>query len=194
MKNKICNIILVILVIAFISIVLNIGIKYTKHRSNEEQLQDVVKEFKSELNTSDEETKEIKLEYNGYNVVGIINIQKLGIEFPILDITNDDSMKVSVTKFWGNNVNDIGNFTIVGHNNLDGTMFSNTKKLKIGDEIVLTDLSGKTLKYRIFDKYIIEPNDVSCTESVNKDQREVTLITCTNGRRNRLVIKANEII
>ena len=61
MKNKICNIILVILVIAFISIVLNIGIKYTKHRSNEEQLQDVVKEFKSELNTSDEETKEIKL-------------------------------------------------------------------------------------------------------------------------------------
>ncbi len=194
MKNKICNIILVILVIAFISIVLNIGIKYTKHRSNEEQLQDVVKEFKSELNTSDEETKEIKLEYNGYNVVGIINIPKLGIEFPILDITNDDSMKVSVTKFWGNNVNDIGNFTIVGHNNLDGTMFSNTKKLKIGDEIVLTDLSGKTLKYRIFDKYIIEPNDVSCTESVNKDQREVTLITCTNGRRNRLVIKANEII
>ena len=155
MKNKICNIILVILVIAFISIVLNIGIKYTKHRSNEEQLQDVVKEFKSELNTSDEETKEIKLEYNGYNVVGIINIPKLGIEFPILDITNDDSMKVSVTKFWGNNVNDIGNFTIVGHNNLDGTMFSNTKKLKIGDEIVLTDLSGKTLKYRIFDKYII---------------------------------------
>ena len=194
MKNKICNIILVILVIAFISIVLNIGIKYTKHRSNEEQLQDVVKEFKSELNTSDEETKEIKLEYNGYNVVGIINIPKLGIEFPILDITNDDSMKVSVTKFWGNNVNDIGNFTIVGHNNLDGTMFSNTKKLKIGDEIVLTDLSGKTLKYRIFDKYIIEPNDVSCTESVNKDQREVTLITCTNGRRNRIVIKANEII
>ena len=194
MKNKICNIILVILVIAFISIVLNIGIKYTKHRSNEEQLQDVVKEFKSELNTSDEETKEIKLEYNGYNVVGIINIPKLGIEFPILDITNDDSMKVSVTKFWGNNVNDIGNFTIVGHNNLDGTMFSNTKKLKIGDEIVLTDLSDKTLKYRIFDKYIIEPNDVSCTESVNKDQREVTLITCTNGRRNRLVIKANEII
>ena len=194
MKNKICNIILVILVIAFISIVLNIGIKYTKHRSNEEQLQYVVKEFKSELNTSDEETKEIKLEYNGYNVVGIINIPKLGIEFPILDITNDDSMKVSVTKFWGNNVNDIGNFTIVGHNNLDGTMFSNTKKLKIGDEIVLTDLSGKTLKYRIFDKYIIEPNDVSCTESVNKDQREVTLITCTNGRRNRLVIKANEII
>ena len=194
MKNKICNIILVILVIAFISIVLNIGIKYTKHRSNEEQLQDVVKEFKSELNTSDEETKEIKLEYNGYNVVGIINIPKLGIEFPILDITNDDSMKVSVTKFWGNNVNDIGNFTIVGHNNLDGTMFSNTKKLKIGDEIVLTYLSGKTLKYRIFDKYIIDPNDVSCTESVNKDQREVTLITCTNGRRNRLVIKANEII
>ena len=194
MKNKICNIILVILVIAFISIVLNIIIKYTKHLSNEEQLQDVVKEFKNELDMSDEETKEIKLEYNGYNVVGIINIPKLGIEFPILDITNDDSMKVSVTKFWGNNVNDIGNFTIVGHNNLDGTMFSNTKKLKIGDEIVLTDLSGKTLKYRIFDKYIIEPNDVSCTESVNKDQREVTLITCTNGRRNRLVIKANEII
>lgn len=194
MKNKICNIILVILVIAFISIILYIGIKYIEHKSEENKLQEVVSEFKNKLEISNKESKEIELEYNGYKVVGIINIPKLKIEFPILDKTNDETMKVSVTKFWGNNVNDIGNFTIAGHNNLDGTMFSNTKKLNIGDEIELTDLSGKTLKYEIFNKYVIDPNDVSCTKSVYENQREVTLITCTNGRLNRLVIKANEII
>lgn len=194
MKNKICNIILVILVIAFISLILYIGIKYIEHKSEENKLQDVVSEFKNKLEITNKESNEIELEYNGYKVVGIINIPKLKIKFPILDKTNDDTMKVSVTKFWGNNVNDIGNFTIAGHNNLDGTMFSNIKKLNIGDEIELTDLSGKTLKYEIFDKYVIDPNDISCTKSVYKNKKEVTLITCTNGRLNRLVIKANEII
>ena len=47
-------------------------------------------------------------------------------------------MKISITKFWGNNVNDIGNFTMAGHNNIDDTMFGATDKLKNGDKIQMT--------------------------------------------------------
>ena len=103
-------------------------------------------------------------------------------------------MQVSITKFWGNNVNDVGNFSMAGHNYLDGTMFGKTKKLEIGDSIQMTDLTGKTIEYRIFDKYVIDPNDVTCVNSVEPNTREITLITCTNGRTNRLIIKAREII
>lgn len=197
MKNKVYNIILVILVVALAVTIVLIAIKYGKNQIKEQDLQMVVNEVKDKINevsTSDEEVKQVQVEYKGYKVVGIINIPKINIEYPIIDKTNEQSMKVSITKFWGSNVNDIGNFTMAGHNYYDGTMFGGTKKLNIGDKIEMTDLTGKKLEYEIFDKYVIDPNDVKCVNSIKEGTREITLITCTNGRSNRLVIKAREII
>ena len=207
MKNKIYNIILVILVIALVTTVILIAIKYGKNQIKEKELETVVKEVKVQIeniknnNTNnnsdieqDKDTKKVQVEYKGYNVVGIITIPKLEIEYPIIDKTNEEAMKVSITKFWGNNVNDIGNFTMAGHNYMDGTMFGGTKKLNIGDLIEMTDLSGRTIEYQIFDKYVTNPNDVECVNSVEGGTREITLITCTNGRSNRLIIKAREVI
>ena len=125
---------------------------------------------------------------------GIIEIPKLKLEYPIIDKTSDEAMEVSITKFWGNDVNEVGNFTMAGHNYLDGTMFGSIKKLDIGDTINMTDLNGKTLEYKIFDKYVIDKNDVKCVNSVENNTREITLLTCINGRKNRLVVKAREII
>ena len=208
MKNKIYNIILAILVIALIITIIFIVIKYRKNQIKEKELETVVEEVKvqidniknnnTETNTNNIEIEEIKkevqVEYKGYNVVGIITIPKLELEYPIIDKTNEEAMKVSITKFWGNDVNDIGNFTMSGHNYMDGTMFGETKKLNVGDLIEMTDLLGRTIKYKIFDKYVIDPNDVKCVNSVEDGTREITLITCTNGRSNRLIIKAREII
>ena len=101
-------------------------------------------------------------------------------------------MKVSVTKFWGPEVNEIGNLTIAGHNNFSGTMFGKTKNLKNGDIIKLTDLKNNTLEYKIFDKYSVDPDDISYVKSIEQGTREVTLITCTNGHKERLIIKARE--
>ena len=58
----------------------------------------------------------------------------------------------------------------------------------------MTDLSGKTIEYKIFKKYVVKPDDVQCVNSINEKTREITLLTCTNGRSNRLVLKAREII
>ena len=102
-------------------------------------------------------------------------------------------MKKSITKFWGPNLNKVGNLTLAGHNNKDGTMFGKVKKLNIGDIIEIEDLYKNTVKYEIFDMYVIDPNDVSCVESVDANTKEVTLITCTNGNKNRLITKAREI-
>ena len=102
-------------------------------------------------------------------------------------------MKVSITKFWGNKINEIGNYTMAGHNNKDGTMFGKTKYLEIGDTIKMTDLSLNTIEYEIFKIYTIDPDDVTCVESIEPGTREITLITCTNGHKNRLITKAREI-
>ena len=91
-------------------------------------------------------------------------------------------------------INEIGNYTLAGHNNRDGTMFGKTKYLKIGDIIKLTNLKNETICYEVFKIYLIDPDDVSCIESVEEETREITLITCTNGHKNRLITKAREII
>lgn len=194
MKNKIYNIILIILIIALIIVALLITLKYTKNQCKEKELIGVVQEVKSKIEETKHSEQEVELEYEGYKVVGIIRIPKIEIEYPIIEKTNEQTMKVSITKFWGKDVNDKGNYTVAGHNNMDGTMFGKTKRLEIGDTIEMTDLNGNTIEYNIFSKYVTEPNDVSCVNSIEKDSREITLITCTNGRSNRLIIKAREMI
>lgn len=196
MKNKIYNIILIILGIVLLVVITLITIKYGRNQVIEKNLHSVVDELKTQIEQvgNNEELKQVQVEYEGYNVVGIISIPAIGIEYPILDTTNEKTMKVAITKFWGNDVNELGNFTMAGHNNKDGTMFGKTKRLNIGDKIEMTDLTGKTLEYEIFDQYLIDPNDVSCVNSVKKNTREVTLITCANGRSNRLITKAREVI
>ena len=57
----------------------------------------------------------------------------------------------------------------------------------------MTDLNHNTVEYEVFKIYNVEPNDVTCLESVDENAREVTLITCTNGRKERLITKAREI-
>ena len=102
-------------------------------------------------------------------------------------------MKISIIKYWGENVNDYGNLSIAGHNNKDGTMFGKTKKLQKGDIVELTDLNGQTIQYSIYEIFVTDPNDVSILLLKDELVREVTLITCTNGNKERLILKAREI-
>ena len=121
-------------------------------------------------------------------------IPKIDIKYPIINDTTDEAMKISVTKFWGpDQLNQIGNLSIAGHNNRDGTMFGKTKYLEINDIIKITDLNNCTVEYKIFKIYTVDPNDVSYVDSVDETAREVTLITCTKGHEERLIIKAREI-
>lgn len=132
------------------------------------------------------------MEYKGHKVVGIIHIPKIELEYPILSETTNETLRLSITKFWGNGVNKIGNLSVAGHNNYDGTMFGKTKDLEIGDVIELTDMTKVTRQYIIYDKYITDPNDISIIEADVFGTREVTLITCSNGNKERLIIKARE--
>lgn len=195
-KKKIYNIILIILALILLVVISIIAFKRINNQIKEKELINTVADIKvrlEEIKESENDEKTIT-KYKGYDIVGIIEIPKINIEYPIINQTSDETMALSITKFWGNNVNDIGNFTMAGHNYFDGTMFSNTNKLNIEDTIKMTDLDGKTIEYKVFDKYIIDPNDVKCVQSVKENTREITLITCINGRNNRLVVKARENI
>lgn len=194
--KKVCDIILALLIIAAIIFAIVIGCEYIRREKNEAKLSDVVAQIENiATNQNIENTETIKamIKVDGYEVDGIIEIPKIEIKYPIVSETSDAAMEIAITKFWGGNINDIGNYTMAGHNYKNGTMFGKTKYLNIGDSIKMTDLNLNTLEYEVFKIYTIDPNDVTCIESVDPNAREITLITCTNGHKNRLIIKAREI-
>lgn len=194
--KKVYNLIIAVLIVALIVVVAMIVIRYGGNYLNEKEVSSSLETIEEELNKEETQQSESlpELEFKGYKIEGIIEIPKINIKYPIIDHTNEETMKVSITKFWGPQANEIGNYTVAGHNNKDGTMFGKTKYLQIGDKIKLTNLKNETIEYEIFKIYSIDPDDVSCVESVEKGTREITLITCTNGHKNRLVTKARQIL
>ena len=195
--KKVINVILTLLIIAAIVVIGLIVYNYVVSEKNDSNLAKVVTEIEQQFSNNTENTNNVepvKVQYNGFDVVGLIEIPSINIKYPIINKTNDTTMKYSITKFSGGEINSIGNFTVAGHNNLNGTMFGKVKRLKIGDQIKLTDLYNNTVTYEIFDIYSVDPNDVSCLDSVEENTREVTLITCTNGHLKRLITKAREVV
>lgn len=194
MKLKIYRIIFVILIIAVVIVIGLIVTKYSNNYINDQKNKEVVEVFSRSV---DEEKQNVTM--NGYRVIGIVKIPKIEIEYPILDIDTynpeetKEPMKIAIVKYWGGNVNDYGNLSIAGHNNYDGTMFGKTKKLEIGDIVELTDLNDNTVQYQIYDKFVTDPNDITILATEDETIREVTLITCTNGNKSRLILKAKEI-
>ena len=197
MKNKskllFYKIFLAILLLAFVITIVLIVKKYGTQELYEEKNEEIVEVFSQTEEKIDEQGLSI-IEFEGFKVIGIIKIPAIDLEYPILEQTTDDSMNVSISRYWGGNINEYGNVSLAGHNNkITLTMFGKNKNLKIGDRIFLTDLTGRTIEYNIYDSFITDPDDVSILRTTDESVREVTLITCTNGRANRLIHKAREI-
>ena len=190
--KKVINIFLVILIIAAVVILGMIIFRFSKNNENNKEAIQVVAQIEEEFEKVNNTGMQVETEYKGYKVVGIIEIPKINIKYPILNKTNDDAMQYAITKFSGGEINSIGNFVMAGHNYLDGSMFGKVKQLELGDEIKLTDLYNNTVTYEIFDIYSTDPNDTKIINSVKENTKEITLITCTNGHINRLITKARE--
>ena len=129
-----------------------------------------------------------------YYPIATINIPKIDCEYPIIDRTTDELLKISACKFHGADPNQVGNFCIVGHNYRNDKFFSHVPELSIGDEIEITDRIGDTgtLTYKVYDKYVVDPEDTECTTQRTNGMKEITLITCTRDSKHRVIVKARE--
>lgn len=145
------------------------------------------------IEENNDENKYVTQNGQFYTTDAVLNIPSLGINYPILSETSEELLKISLNKFWGPSPNEVGNYCIVGHNYKNKKMFGKLSSIKNGDIVELTDNSGKTIKYAVYNKYVVEPDDVSCTSQLTNGNKEVTLITCTNYGKQRLVVKARQV-
>lgn len=130
--------------------------------------------------------------YKGFKVLGTIEIPKTGIKYPILEKVTTKSLQVSVAYYYGPGLNQVGNTTIYGHNYRNGAFFGKNKQLKNGDAIYITDNSGQKIKYTIYNVYTTSETDADYVTRDTKGAREISLSTCTDDSKGRLVIWAKE--
>lgn len=151
----------------------------------------VISEESQESKTNEEIQKtQIPTEYKGFSVIAKLEIPKINLETYVLENYSIQALTVSVTKFYGGEPNEIGNFCISGHNYVVKNMFHNLKKLDVNDEIFLTDLKNRTYKYKIYKKETVLPKETECLSQITDGKIELTLITCTTDSSKRIILKA----
>ena len=176
-KTRYGNVLTVILVIVVILILGLIGwfvYDTYKQRSANDKAQTAVSDFKKKIKKKTKQgddslevgnvvtTEKIgneKTYLENYEVKGIIEIPKNGIEYPILSQVTKRSLELAVAILWGPGLNEVGNTVILGHNYRNGLFFSDNGKLSNGDKILITDQSGTTITYIIYKIEERDPDD-----------------------------------
>lgn len=147
-----------------------------------------------EQSTSIHQTEnDILTTYKGYPVIAKLEIPKINLETYVISEYSSQALGVSVTKFYGCNPNEVGNFCIAGHNYVTKNMFHNLKKLDIGDTFTLIDSHHQEEMYKIYLIETVEPDETQCLSQKTEGRVEVTLITCTNDSSKRIIVKAMKI-
>ncbi len=128
--------------------------------------------------------------FKGFDVVGAIEIPKTNVNLPILKQMGPKAMNTAVVMQYGPGPNQVGNTVIAGHNYRNGQFFSNNYKLENGDTIYITDNSGTRLQYTIYNKYETSENDADYFDRDTGGKPEISLTTCTDDSKGRIIIWA----
>ena len=128
--------------------------------------------------------------YMNYEVIAKLEIPKINIETYVLKDYTVDGMKVCSSKFFGPEPNEIGNFCIAGHNYEQENMFNHLIDLEKGDELYLSDNKNGKITYSIYDIYRVKPQNTAPVRQETNGNKIVTLITCVNYSRSRLIVQA----
>ena len=144
----------------------------------------ITKLYSNNISTSSENTED-------YSIMGIIEIPKINVYYPIFSTFDDNLLKIAPCKFYGPTAGKVGNLCIAGHNYDNGKFFSNISNLTINDEIIIYNSSNIKFSYFVFDIYEVKPDNLSPVYSYNNNSKELTLITCNNLNKNRIIVKAS---
>lgn len=128
------------------------------------------------------------------SIIGIIRIPKLNLSYTFFSGLNDDLLKISPCRFYGDlpNNNSIinKNLCIAGHNYNNKQFFSQIDKLEVNDKIIIVDNFNNEYNFSVIKNYEVKSNDLSPIYENSSNKYELTLVTCNNMNNNRIIIKA----
>ena len=184
-----------ILLVVFILVILSIFIYFYFQKQKEQKLYSFSEKLDEKYQTlslySTNNTTTNSTSSSSH-IIGKITIDKINLNYSILSTCSEELLKIAPCRLCGPEPNQIGNLCIAGHNYDNGKFFSNISKLSIGDSIRIYDLNNEYVEYSIYDKFEVEINDTSVLNQ-DTNNKELTLITCNNKKKNRFILKSKEM-
>ena len=128
---------------------------------------------------------------NNREIIGVVEIEKINVKYPIIAYENDSSLDISIVKYSGPALNETGNVVLLGHRSANGgnLFFTRIDHLVSGDTVKVTDKTGRTVNYKVVEYNIHTPYDLSVLEAEKSGAKELTLISCTSNLLDRYVVK-----
>lgn len=141
-------------------------------------------EISSEQATTTEALPDALLEEG---VIGIIKIESIGIEYPILEGADDSVLNIGIGHLTETAaIGTKGNAVLCGHNgSRRGTFFTPLNNVSIGDKVEIMDIKGVIHNYKIVNTRIVRPRDNSIKNTDGTEK--LTLFTCANRGTERFV-------
>ena len=200
-KNKIRNIMRIIITFLILGTIIYIvygvynesKIKFVQEEKND--IQEKYSRISTETIIIDDKHKlerKVPETYLNYKVSARIEIPKLNIDSNVLEEYSKEGLEECVSKYWGPEPNELGNYCIAGHNYGRKNMFGYLGDLEIGDKIYLSDNKNGKYTYSIYEMYRVEADNTNPLNQVTNGKREITLITCSSYSEKRLIVKAVE--
>ena len=145
-----------------------------------------IKQNQSFNTTTDEKNIDSKSPY----IIGIIEISKINLYYPVFSTYKEDLLRISPCRFFGPEIGKKGNLCIAGHNYDNDKFFSKISSLSKNDEIILYNNSNRKFVYLVDEIYEVKADDMSPIFVYKKSVKQLTLITCNNLNKNRIIVKA----
>ncbi|WP_291647555.1 class D sortase [Clostridium sp.] len=187
MKEKIRRGIGVILIIVGLALIVSIVYKKVETSKKQKELQNILEQVISEEPKEGSEGEEEK-SINGYKPIALIEIPSIKLSQGLVEGITDDILQYYLGHFETSvKPGEKGNFAVAGHRVSDySEAFVNLYKVEAGDEIIVK-ANKKEYKYEVTENFIVDPSRVDVLD--NTDDATITLITCTVGAKERVIVK-----
>ena len=164
-----------------------------KLNSQEKNALELFENKREKKDIEPEPEKTYTVNYNGYTILGKIEIPKVGISTVILKEYTYAAMSIGSIKTYGVDLNEKGGFVISAHNFRGRTpFFYPVRNLKSGDLIYISDNQGRKMTYTVYSvSRYVSPDDTSYLTKT--EDYHLTIVTCENGGKSRIVVRAHVV-
>lgn len=172
----------------------NISIESLKDKGIDveaEGLEDIDRFQNEEIGEENNSNQVIYDDYIKNNMVGMLIIEKIDLNLPILNKTTKDNLSKALTTIEPERKpGQIGNLAIAGHrSHAYGKNFNRLNEIIEGDVIQVND-GKETYTYTVTEIIIVKPEDIWVLDG-DGESKEITLVTChpLKNPTHRLIIK-----
>lgn len=151
-----------------------------------EQMTDVIKDNAADgtINYDPYSPEMVKRMINGYEYVGVLTIEDLQLQLPVMSELDDYRLKLAPCLYTGSvNTDDV----VIGAHNYK-RHFGYLSRLRPGAQIVFTTMEGTVNFYTVTSIEVLMPNEY---ERLINGEYPLTLFTCTYGGEKRVVVRCD---